>query len=80
MRGKVQRWGNSLAIRIPKVYAEEMGLVADSAVDLRLADGRLVLEPAPAPAPTLAELLEGVTPENLHVEVDAGPAAGDEVW
>ena len=56
MRTKVQRWGNSLAVRIPKVFAEEMGLVVDSAVDLRVCDGKLVVEPALAPAPTLADL------------------------
>ncbi len=80
MRTKVQRWGNSLAVRIPKVFAEEMGLVVDSAVDLRVCDGKLVARACLAPAPTLADLLAGVTPGNLHAETDAGQAAGSEVW
>ena len=80
MKAKVQRWGNSLAIRIPKSFAQEVGLVADSPVEMHIADGTLVIVPAPVVAPTLGELLEGVTPDNLHGEIDAGPPRGDEVW
>lgn len=80
MRAKAQRWGNSLAIRIPKAFAQEVGLAVDSPVDMRVADGALVVRPAPAPAPSLEELLEDVTPENLHGEVDVGPGRGREVW
>lgn len=80
MRTKVQRWGNSLAVRIPKSFAEEAGLVADTPVDMHIADGALVVVRAPAAAPTLEELLDGVTAENLHGEVDAGLPQGDEVW
>lgn len=80
MRTKVQRWGNSLAVRIPKSFAQEVGLVADSAVELRLVDGSLVLEPAAENAPSLADLLDAVTDDNRHGEVDLGPAEGREVW
>jgi antitoxin MazE len=78
VRAKVQRWGNSLAVRIPKAFAKEVGLMAESAVELTVVEGKLVIQPALAP--TLAELLDGVTPENLHGEIAAGPAAGNEVW
>lgn len=80
MKTRVQRWGNSLAVRIPKSFAEEVGLTADSPVEMRLVEGGLVVEPAPAHPLSLAELLEGVTESNLHDEVDAGPAQGSEVW
>ncbi len=80
MRTKVQRWGNSLAVRIPKSLAEDAGLKADSAVDIRLGDGGLVVQPAPPPAPSLDELLGGVRDSNLHGEIDAGPAQGREAW
>ncbi len=80
MRTKVQRWGNSLAVRIPKIFAEEVGLKDDSPVELRLEKGGLVLEPSASWAPSLDELLEGVTEENRHAEVDTGPPQGKEVW
>ena len=80
MRTKVQRWGNSLAIRIPKSFAEEVGLKDDSPVELRLVEGALLVEPAPRRPITLDELLAGVSVSNLHGEVDSGPAQGGEVW
>ncbi len=80
MKTKVQRWGNSLAVRIPKSFAEEVGLSDDSAVEMRLVEGGLLVEPAASSTMTLDELLEGITADNLHGEVDTGPARGTEVW
>ena len=80
MNTKVQRWGNSLAVRIPKSVAEEVGLVDGSAVAMRLVDGGLLVEPVSARPPSLAELLDGVTEANLHAEVDSGQAQGSEAW
>lgn len=79
MQTKVQRWGNSLAVRIPKAFADDLGLGEDSSVDMELTEGRLTLSPA-APVYTLDDLLAGVTDENLHPEVPTGPAIGKEVW
>jgi antitoxin MazE len=80
VRTKVQRWGNSLAVRIPKSFAEEVGVTEGSQVEMSLVDGRLVVERAPVAAPTLAELLEGVTEANRHGEADSGPPVGGEAW
>ena len=80
MKTRVQRWGNSLAVRIPKSFATEVGLEADTPVELRLHQGKLILEPAAPPAPTLDELLRAVHKSNLHREVDTGPAQGNEAW
>ncbi len=80
MRTKVQKWGNSLAVRIPKPFAEEVGLEADTAVEVSLEEGRLVVARSATISVSLKELLEGVTPENLHQEIDTGPAVGDEAW
>jgi antitoxin MazE len=77
---KVQRWGNSLAVRIPKSFAKEVGLMDGSPVEMRLVDGGLLVEPVSARAPSLPELLDGVTASNLHAEVDTGPAQGSEAW
>jgi len=80
MKTKVQRWGNSLAVRIPKSFAEEVGLKVDSTVEMRLVKEGLLVQPSSAWAPTLDELLDGVTDANLHGEVDSGPAQGAEAW
>ena len=80
MKTRVQRWGNSLAVRIPKSFAEEVGLKDNTAVELRLDRGKLVLEPSEPSAPRLEELLRGVRKSNLHDEVDSGPAQGKEAW
>jgi antitoxin MazE len=80
MNTRVQRWGNSLAVRIPKSFAEEVGLVDGSPVEMRLVDGALVVAPAAAPPLSLELLLDGVTESNLHGEIDAGPAQGLEAW
>jgi antitoxin MazE len=80
MKTKVQRWGNSLAVRIPKVFAEEVGLKDDSPIEMRLVKGGLLMEPSSEWAPSLEELLAGVTESNLHDEVDTGPAQGSETW
>jgi antitoxin MazE len=80
MKTHVQKWGNSLAVRIPKSFAEEAGLRANTAVSLSLVAGALVVQPV-APQPlTLEELLRGVTDDNIPGEWDTGSAIGKEVW
>lgn len=80
MESRVQKWGNSLAVRIPSVFAKELGISDDSPVEISLADGDLIVHALSAEIPTLEELLEQVTEENRHGEVDWGPPMGREVW
>ena len=80
METVIKKWGNSLALRIPKPLADEVGLAEDSAVDLLLDEGKLVIVPAVAPGYALESLLADVTVENLHDEVDTGVAVGSEAW
>ncbi len=80
MKSKVQKWGNSLAVRIPKTFAEEVGLTDNSPIEMRLVKGGLLLEPSATWTPSLEELLDGVDESNLHDEVDTGPPQGREVW
>ncbi len=80
MTTRVQKWGNSLALRIPKPLATEVGLQDNSPVELSLCDGKLVITPAAKPAISLDDLLAKVTKKNLHGEVDTGPARGGEAW
>ena len=80
MKTRVQKWGNSLALRIPKSFAVEAKLADKSAVELSIVNGALVIQPLIPDNPTLAELLRRVTDENLHGEWDTGPAVGKEIW
>jgi antitoxin MazE len=79
MKAKVQRWGNSLAIRIPKAYAADLRVEAGSVVDLDVLEAKLVVTPEPV-VPSLDALLARVTPDNVHGETDVGPAVGREAW
>jgi antitoxin MazE len=80
MRMQVQKWGNSLALRIPKSLAAETQIELGSEIELSLVKGKLVISPVPKEACSLADLLRGVTAENIHGEVDSGPAMGKEIW
>jgi antitoxin MazE len=76
----VRKWGNSLALRIPRSFAAEARLEQDMPVEISLVEGNLVVTPVVDPAFTLEQLLAGVTEENLHREVDTGAPVGDEAW
>jgi antitoxin MazE len=80
MKTRVQKWGNSLALRIPKSFAEEAGMAKETPVEMSLADGNLVITPLAKPKPTLKQLLAKVTSENLHHELDTGRPLGNETW
>ena len=79
MQTKVQKWGNSLGVRIPRGLAEEVGLGAGTEVSLTAKDGELVLSPTIPSRLRLADLLEGITPENVHASIDTGDAVGAEM-
>ncbi len=79
MRVTVNRWGNSLGVRIPRSVAEDAGIRDGSLVDVRFEDGRLIAVPV-SEAVTLDELLAGVTPENLHGEQFGDLPRGAEEW
>jgi antitoxin MazE len=80
MQSKVQKWGNSLALRIPKSFAVEIGLADDSMVELSLIEGKLVITPLLLPPYSLDALLANITTDNIHSEQDFGIAEGDEAW
>ncbi len=80
MKTRIRKWGNSLALRIPKSFAADTLLEADSEVQLSLVEGKLVIAPVDHTEPFLAELLRGVTEDNRHAEIDTGAPSGNEVW
>lgn len=81
MKARVQKWGNSLAVRIPKAFAAELGLEADTPIELSVRDNKLVIErDEDCLEISLDDLLAGVTDENIHEEIRTGPPVGNEAW
>ena len=80
MRMQVQKWGNSLALRIPKPFAEDADVREGTVVDLAVSEGKLVVSPARRKKARLKELLAKVSKPNLHREVDTGRPVGRESW
>lgn len=80
MNARVQKWGNSLALRIPRPFAAEVGLTENTEVELSLDEGRLIIRPVTRVKYDLAELLTKLKPRNRHHEVDWGTPVGKEVW
>ncbi len=80
MNTRIQKWGNSLAIRIPKPFACELGLENNSEVELSFIDGKLVVSPLPYPRYSLTELLSAIRETEIHDEVDFGAPQGREAW
>lgn len=80
MKTRIQKWGNSLALRIPKPFAEETHLAEDSAVDVSVRNGKLVVVPIIEPAISLEALVKQITPQNRHAETRTDGAVGNENW
>ena len=78
MRAVVKKWGNSASVRIPASVMAAAGLRLDQAVEVREDKGRVVIEPIAHEEYDLADLLAGITPENIHDEVDFGGPVGNE--
>ena len=76
----IAKWGNSLAVRIPQSLAKEIDFSEGSEVEIVVVDGNLLIKPKSRHRYSLEELIQGITPQNLHGEVDAGVAVGHEVW
>jgi len=79
MKVQIQKWGNSLALRIPKSFAIESNIAQGSTVEVSIEKGKIVVFPV-EPKLTLDDLLAEITPETLHGEIDMGPSVGKEIW
>ena len=81
MQARVQKWGNSLAVRLPKALADEVQVTVDSPVEVLVRDHEIVLRPLrEGKKYRLDDLLAGITAENRHDEDDFGTPQGQEVW
>ena len=80
MKVQVQKWGNSLALRIPRNFALETSIQNGSTVDIAVEKGRIIVKPIVGEKILLEDLLNQITEDNLHTEVDFGKPEGKEVW
>ena len=77
MQTVVQKWGNSLGIRIPSVFVKEFDLRNGSSVEILEEEGKLIIKPGKV---TLEQLLSQVTEDNIHEPWETGPSVGKEEW
>ncbi|RUA16309.1 MAG: AbrB/MazE/SpoVT family DNA-binding domain-containing protein [Clostridia bacterium] len=80
MRTKVQKWGNSLALRIPKTFALDAQLKNNSVVEIALIDGAIIIKPIRPTRWSLQQLMADITDDNIHQEISTGDAMGKEIW
>ena len=78
MKTQMVKWGNSLAVRIPKPVLEEARLKEGDSLEIEAAEGRVELRRA-SKIPTLAQLVSRITPENRYAEISTGAEVGKEV-
>ena len=79
METKIQKWGNSLGVRIPRSFAAEARVEAGSSVDISVEHGSLRIR-ALSRRHSLRDLLKKITTRNLHGEVGTGARVGQEAW
>lgn len=80
MKVRIQKWGNSLALRIPKSFALETSIENGSTVDVAIESGAIVVKPAVEEKILLEDLLSRINEQNLHTEIDFGKSEGRETW
>ena len=81
MLAKVQKWGNSLALRLPKALADEAGVELESPVNIIVRDHTIVIEPLRKKnVYDLDRMLDEVTEQNLQHEIKPGKPLGKEIW
>lgn len=78
MKTTAQKWGNSLAVRVPKSIALQAGLKVKDALDIEVRKGTLVLRPHLRRVYRLEDLVKRMTPRNVHKELDFGGPVGRE--
>jgi antitoxin MazE len=80
MRATIQKWGNSLALRIPRAFSRELGIAEATSVEMRVAKSTLIIKTKPAKKPELRKLVAKINEGNRHETVETGAAVGKEVW
>ena len=75
----IQKWGNSLAVRIPAILADQLKVAAGTPVEITTHNGSLVVTPRKRPKYSLREMLKKCKPGHFHGEINWGPDVGREV-
>lgn len=78
VKNNLRKWGNSLGIRVPKVFVEQLGLKENSEVEVKVVGEEIVI--SKSKAYSLEKLLKKVDKDVLHMEIDLGPIKGKEIW
>jgi antitoxin MazE len=79
MKATIQKWGNSLAVRIPKNITKDTMISEGSNIDIITENGKIILSPSTKEY-SLKELLKNITDENIHSEISTGDYIGGEIW
>ncbi|RPI02769.1 MAG: AbrB/MazE/SpoVT family DNA-binding domain-containing protein [Calditrichaeota bacterium] len=79
METKIQKWGNSLAVRLPKAFAEQTGIENGSNVQISIEDEKIILVPIKDRAKLLDALLEKIDESTVHNEINFGKPVGKEL-
>jgi antitoxin MazE len=80
MEVQIKKWGNSASVRLPASVMAAASLRVDQSVEVRVEDGRVVLEPVTSKRMTFEERVAALDPATFHDVVDWGPPVGKEVW
>jgi antitoxin MazE len=80
MNMRIQKWGNSLALRIPRSFAKEARIDQGATVDISMQDGKIVIAPPARHTYSLDKLLSGISKKNIHREGETGQPEGKEIW
>jgi antitoxin MazE len=80
MTTTLQKWGNSLAVRIPKAVANDIAVGEGEPVELRVANGRIVIAPVRAKKYRVEQLVARINRKNRHAEIATGRRSGREIW
>ena len=77
---KIQKWGNSLGLRIPKSFAKHAGVEEGSPVDISIEGDKLIIRPVHPLRYKLKNLVSKIREDNLHDEISTGDPVGREAW
>jgi len=77
---KIQKWGNSLGLRIPKSFAKDAGVEEGSPVDISIDGDKLIIQPVRLSKYVLRDLVSQIREDNIHDEIPTGDPVGREVW
>ena len=80
MQTTIKKWGNSLALRIPKFFANNANLKINKTVDMSINKGSIIITPINEKEYSLEKLLKGISKNNLHGEIGTGAPVGKEIW